>query len=193
MFVKPDYWFVLDDVASHRSGDTLSWYFHSPTTLVPWEEGFRSNTAPGIVVLPAISGLRIRRGEGYAASTRSETPGNVEKINWNRFDRTTTNDSLEQFPILVMPFRTDVPSVQCTRESARRFMVKTGGVTDHLYFSSGRYDDGAVVTDAQFLWTRSSPGHRLRFGIANGTFLKYRGKEIWHSSTPSSSEGEIPH
>jgi len=191
-FVKPHYWFILDNVACQRNGDTLSWYFHSPTSLISFGEGFRSSSSPGIIVLPASANVSVRRGKGNAASTASEVPGKVEEINWNRFDQSTVKDSLRQFPILLFPFRGEIPVVTCSAKSGQQFVVRTGQFTDHLYFSNGRFDDGEVATDARFLWVRSSSGPALRFGISQGTFFRYKGKKVWLSSTPASSEGKIP-
>ncbi len=80
VFVKDSYWFVLDDLSCSRSGDTLSWYFHSPGPLRPAGPGFVSVSAPGIQILPADSPAlkthRKRMGGKQQRENTGEDGGN---------------------------------------------------------------------------------------------------------------------
>ena len=97
LYMKSRYWFIIDDLRSTRTGDTLSWYFHSPTTLQRVGRGYTSTTGPGVSVLPAVAFDR-REGKGWAAATSVTRPGAVEEINWIRFDQTTEAGTKLQVP-----------------------------------------------------------------------------------------------
>jgi hypothetical protein len=191
-FVKPSYWFILDDLRCARSGDTLSWYFHSPSTLVHVDQGFASATTPGIRILPAGIPLSTRTGRGTAASTSDMTPGKTEEIGWVRFDQISSADSLRQFPMLLFPFQKAGNIPKALRLSPRHFIVREERFEDHLYFAETGYKDTMVETDGSFVLVRHTKTHGLRFTIVNGTFLKYGSKLVWSSSKASSGEGQIP-
>jgi len=192
VFVKPHYWFVLDDVTCQRDGDTLSWYFHSPTRLISFPRGFRSISAPGIVVLPASADLTLAVGTGLSASTVDKTPGATQEVNWVRFDQRTSHGSVRQFPVLLLPFESEPQLVEAVQNSSQQFILKTDLFTDKLYFPNGSYDDGEIATDARFLQVRSTSGVPETYSIVHGTYLRYQGKEMWRSPTPASSDGRFP-
>jgi len=191
VFVKDSYWFVLDDLTCSRSGDTLSWYFHSPGPLRPAGPGFVSVSAPGIQILPAEPPLLTRTGTGWAASSSVRIPGKTEEIPWIRFDRIGVRDSSSQFAVLLTPFKHQSPTVSVEKISDRHFTVTTEGSVDHLYFANGSLLDGRVETDGMFLLLKEQGGSDMRFAVVEGTFLKYKGRTIWHSSTPASGEGTL--
>ena len=188
-FVKPSYWFVLDDLNCSRSGDTLSWYFHSPTSLEPSGEGFMSASAPGISVLPVGRPLPSRTGMGWAASTSIMIPGKTELIPWIRFDQVSSRDSARQFCILLSPFQSKGDTRSGSRISSRHFSIASDGVRDHLYFAGGKYADGTVDTDAQFVLIRLRAAGSATFSLIDGTYLNYAGKSLWTSPNRGESEG----
>jgi hypothetical protein len=192
VFVKDSYWFVLDDLSCSRSGDTLSWYFHSPAPLRPAGPGFVSVSAPGIRILPADPPPLTRTGKGWAASSSVRVPGRTEEIPWIRFDRIGVRDSSSQFAILLTPFRHHSPAVSVQEISARHYTLTSSGSVDHLYFANGRFHDGRIETDGMFLLLKERDGADTHFAVVDGTFLKYRGRTIWDSSTPASGEGTLP-
>ncbi|MBP1656907.1 MAG: hypothetical protein H6Q31_1508 [Bacteroidetes bacterium] len=191
-FIKPWYWFVVDDLHSSRSIDTLSWYFHSPTVLLPAGAGFESKSAPGIRIIPVGVNCASRVGKGMAASTSVRVPGKTEEINWVRFDQVSRSDFPSQFPILLFPFRAASEIPRAARLSAQHFVVQNAGSTDNLYFASGAYADGTMQTDASFVLIRKSSDNRLSYVVVNGTYLRYRAKTLWSSDAASSGEGEVP-
>jgi hypothetical protein len=191
-FVKPSYWFTLDDVHSSRGGDTLSWYFHSPVPLVPMGPGYISASAPGIRIVPVGVKCTTLSGKGVAASTTDMTPGKTESIGWIRFDQISLADSTREFPILLFPFRKAAATVNASKLSSGHFVVKHEASEDHLYFPNGIYSDGTVETDGSFVIVREEKDHRRTFTIINGTYLRYRTRIIWSSTTLSSAEGRIP-
>jgi hypothetical protein len=191
-FVKPSYWFILDDMHCTRGGDTLSWYFHSPTSLVPNGPGFASVTAPGIDIIPVGSHFPTRTGKGVAASTSDHTPGKTEEIGWVRFDQPSVADSVHQFPVLLFPFRKAGSIPTATRISPRHYVIQTEQSKDHLYFTGGRYADDAVQSDGSFVLIREEKSGHLHYAIIHGTYLKYGKKTVWMSDSSSSGEGTIP-
>lgn len=191
VFVKDFYWFVLDDLSCSRSGDTLSWYFHSPGVLRQVGPGFMSASSPGIHIIPAGPQLSTRTGKGWAASSSVRIPGKTGEIPWIRFDQIGVRDSVRQFAVLLAPFKhqSDTPSV--ARISGQHFVVTSTGLVNHLYFTNGGYSDGQVETDGVFVWVSAPEGSNPRYAIVDGTFLKYRGRTLWHSPARASGEGKL--
>ncbi len=183
------YWFILDDLSCARSGDTLSWYFHSPEPIEPFGSGYASRTAPGIRILPAGTPLASRRGEGWAAATHDRTPGKTELFPWIRFDQVSAKDSMRQFAVMLDPFR-DAAAVRAVeRVTARHYRVRSPAGEDHLYFAAGKYREGSLDTDADCVLIALGKGRAGRFAVANGTYLRYGGKTVWRSATAGSGEG----
>ena len=190
-FVKPSYWFMLDDLSCTRPGDTLSWYFHSPGKLMPSGAGFISASAPGIRILPVGQIFSARSGKGWAASTSNRIPGKTEEIPWIRFDQIGSRDSSRQFAILLAPFRGHDGVHSAARITGRHYIVESPGSSDHLYFTNGTYSDGTLETDGIFVCVRLREKGASTYAVLDGTYLKYGGKRIWNSATPGSAEGEF--
>jgi hypothetical protein len=190
-FVKPEYWFILDDLTCTRAGDTLSWYFHSPETLLTSGSGYASASAPGIRVLPAGASLTTRRGAGKAASTSERVPGKTEDVGWIRFDQVSTRDSLCQFGILLEPYRSGEAVRSAGKISKRHFVVSAPGVEDHLYFTLGAYSDGTLETDASVVLLRLNQEGESTFAVHNARYLRYGDRILWNSASPASGEGVI--
>lgn len=192
VFVKPFYWFVLDDLDCARSGDTLSWYFHSPTSLLPSGAGFASSSAPGVQIIPVGVPCSTRSGRGVAASSTIKVPGKTEEINWVRFDRLSTAGARTQFPILLAPFQRPQDAPVTARLSAQHYLVERAGTSDHLYFTHGPYKDTTIQTDASFVLLRKTRDGRVNFVVINGTYLNYGTTTVWSSASPRSGEGQLP-
>ena len=190
-FVKPSYWFVLDDLTSSRTGDTLSWYFHSPGELVQSATGFAGISGPGLRILPAGNPGGIRAGKGWAASSTVRVPGKTEEIPWIRFDQTSSKDSVRQFAILLAPFRHQGDACSTEKIADHHYVVNTAGSSDHLYFTNGAFADGTVETDGSFVCIRLRREGPATYAIVNGTYLRYNGRTLWKSSSEGSGEGEI--
>ena len=189
--VKPSYWFVLDDIHCARSADTLSWYFHSPTQLLPAANGFESVSDPGIRIIPVGIDCTTRMGRGMAASSSDLTPGRTEEVAWVRFDQLSSAQDSIQFPVLLFPFPNKGSVPGTWRISPHHFVIKNGDSTDHLYFTGGKYSEGAVQTDGWFVLLRQTEGQQ-RYVVLDGTYLRYHGTTLWSSTSRSSGEGIIP-
>ncbi len=188
VFVDREYWFVLDDVTTGAGPDTLSWYLHSPTRLQTYQRGFRSATAPGLLILPADEGFSFTKGHGMAASTSDLTPGKVEEINWIRLNRIAADRESAQFPVLLYPYPEVPPPVFVERESGSRFRVGRSTTSDVLWFSGGHGDEDGFETDALFVRIHSGGAVR-EATVLDGTFLKYHGRTLWRSGQMTSETG----
>jgi hypothetical protein len=190
-FVKPRYWIVLDQLRCEKDGNTLSWYFHSPTHLIPSATGVRSSTSPGIVVIPAKAGLDARVGKGFATSTDDLTPGKSQEINWIAFDQTSSVGVTKQFPVLLYPYREKALEIEFREVSPEHYRLRTDRFTDDLYFPIHPYGDRDVSTDAVFLLLHHEPEAPVTFSLVQGTYLWYRGKEIRSSRDRVSVDGVV--
>lgn len=191
VFIKPRYWVIFDRLNCEKEGNTLSWYFHSPTHLIPSGPGFQSSFSPGILVLPASGSLMTRTGKGFASSTDDRTPGKTQEIDWIAFEQSTTAASISEFNTLLYPFNSKTPELEFIGNSAH-YIITTSEYTDHLYLSAA-YDDGEVATDAVFLLIHEDSDRQMTYSLIDGTYLNYRGKNIWISRLKSASEGYISH
>jgi hypothetical protein len=124
-----------------------------------------------------------------AASTVDAAPGKTQEINWIRFDQTTAKDSVRQFAVLLYPFREDNPVIAFKRTSTQKMEFERDTFTDALYFPAGTYRDGEVETDAKFVLIRTVSGRGRKYALANGTYLRCGGREVWRSDGVSSAEG----
>ena len=191
-FVKPSYWVIVDQMDCRKGGDTLSWYFHSPTVLVPYSRGYRSSTSPGILVLPANNPMSSRTGTGMAASTHDLTPGKTEQIDWIAFDQLATPGPANKIAVLLYPFKDSLPSAALSTISNGHYRVFSPGMTDDLYYLTGPFEDSEIATDASFLLLRRQQGTPDGFSLVQGTYLRLRGKEVWRSADRTSVEQILP-
>jgi len=191
-FVKPMYWIVVDQMSCTKGGDTLSWYFHSPSALVSHGQGYRSSSSPGILVLPANNPMSSRTGTGMAASTRDLTPGKTEQINWIAFDQLAMPGPANTIAVLLYPFKDLPPSVKLSTISDGHYQVTSPGVTDDLYCLAAPIKKNGVDTDASFLLIRCQEDTPDRFSLVQGTYLRLGGKEVWRSADRASVEQILP-
>jgi hypothetical protein len=191
-FVKPSYWLVVDQLDCKKEGDTLSWYFHSPTVLKPHGQGYQSSASPGILVLPAKNPIGTRTGTGMAARTRDLFPGKTEQINWIAFDQLAVSGTANNIAVLLYPFRDSPPSATISVVSSGHYQVNTTDVTDDLYFLAAPHKNDEVATDASFVLIRRQQGIPDRFSLVEGTYLRLRGREVWKSAVRTSVEQILP-
>jgi hypothetical protein len=189
IFVKPRYWVVLDDLKCEKGGDTLSWYFHTPTTLVKLGGQFRSTTSPGILIAPANEESNFRTGTCMASSTSDLTPGKTEEIRWLALDQTSNAGATSRFNVLLYPFRETSASVTYTEISTHHSIVRDRGFSDDLYYSQRPIDADGISTDATFLLVHHEQGQADHFNLVEGTYLSLAGKRIWESINRTSAEG----
>jgi hypothetical protein len=191
-FVKPSYWMIVDRMDCSRGGDTLSWYFHSPTMLVQHGRGYQSSTTPGILVVPADSPTSSRSGSGMAASTKNLTPGTTEPINWIAFDQVAKSGPANTIAVLLYPFKDASPSATLTAISEQHYRITSPGATDDLYFLNAPLTENGIETDALFLLMHHGPQAQDWFSLVQGTYLRIHGREVWRSNERTSLEQMLP-
>jgi hypothetical protein len=189
-FVKPSYWLVVDRMNCSKEGDTLSWYFHSPTTLLPVAPGYRSATAPGVLLVPA-SPMRSRTGMGMAASTKELVPGKTELINWISFDQVSRPGPGNTIAVLVVPFKDAAPAATLSAISDQHYVAVVSDFRDDIYLPKAPFSDAGIESDASCLLIRHRNGERDRFSLVDGTYLRVRGKDIVRSAKRTSVEGVL--
>jgi hypothetical protein len=129
---------------------------------------------------------------GWAASSTVKIPGRTEQIPWIRFEQMSSPDTARQFAVILSPFRSvEEAPPEGRRVSDRHFIVSSPGDTSHLYFSRGRYADGTLDTDAEFVLVRFAAGSLPSYALIEGSYIRYRGKPVFSAREPGSYEGEI--
>ncbi|MCK5572081.1 MAG: heparinase II/III family protein, partial [Bacteroidetes bacterium] len=191
VFVKPEYWFILDELESGADGNQLSWFFHTPEVLMNSAGGYRTFKEPGLQILPVTPGLVSRRGMGWAASTSDRTPGATELASWCSFEQVSSIDSTHRFPVLLIPFEARPMLVSTRQVSDRHFVVMGESYEDHFCFAGGPYRDEELTIDAQFVWIRLEDDGRTRFAIVDGASVIFRDRVLWESVERGSHEGEL--
>ena len=191
-FINHRYWVVLDNLKCEKGGDTLSWYFHTPTTLLHDEHGYHSDGQPGIIVYPLTGGRSSRTGTSMASSTSDLTPGKTEQINWIAFDQISEPASTIHYNILLFPFRDHRTNVEYAAVSKTHFRVTLSGETDDLYVSNGLMKEGGIETDASVLLLHREGDKTIRFSLVDGTYLRVGSRQLWNSRERTAAEGVIP-
>ncbi len=192
LFVNHRYWILLDDLKCEKKGDTLSWYFHTPSPLVRDGWMFHSTGRPGILIYPLKGGESPRTGTSMASSTSDLTPGKTESIHWIAFDQITNAASTMQYNVLLYPHRGQRAPVEYSAMSETHFRISSPEGVDDLYVSSASTRDGEVETDAQVLLVCREGNQTVRYSLVDGTYLRVRGKQVWSSTKRVAAEGIVP-
>ena len=184
-FVKPDVFVVFDSCVAEKEGQTLSWYFHSPTDLTIGSAGrVQSAAGPGLLLQEGwpdqLSG--VREGQGMCSLAQF---GGHKEIDWIAYDKATVAGDNNRFAVLMLPFAKDPPEVEFTAvpspPGTAALRLVRNGTTDHVVFGNGRRlvpFEGRLVTDGQFAWIRQdaqTPRHGLVIG---GKTLTWQGDPV---------------
>ena len=189
VFVKPYYWLLLDELSCSQSGDTLSWYLHSPDDVRPGGNGWQTVASPGLVVLPAGDPPATSKGIGWAASTIDPTPGSTQQTSWIKFDRISASGSQSIFPIFLIPFQAVPPSVRVDQVSPAHYRLSTLDYTDDIFLpGGGTYEDGTLTTDAECVFLRSQKGKPSVISMIRGSFAQLNGRDLVRVSGKKSAE-----
>lgn len=186
LFVSPSYWLLWDDLSTSRTGDTISWYLHSPSAIIPASDAWRTAGNRGMWILPLGAPGTAQVGTGMAASTVDPTPGSTQEASWIRFDRTSQATGDLRFTIVLVPFKSIVPPPACTAVDSRHLRIRMPLFTDDLYIRPGEKPTGEIETDAECVWIRSRNGLRQDVGMILGTYLKIGGAEVVRTAERSS-------
>jgi hypothetical protein len=191
LFVQPDYWLVFDDVESSHTGDTASWYLHSPRQIVKEGDAWRTSGSPGMWILPAVRGDGTRTGEGRAASTIELEPGKTQRTSWIRFDYLARSGSPVRIPVFLVPFRgpAELPRVEAVGPDHLR--LRTSQYTDDIVLKGGWQGPRGFSTDAEVVWLRSGKGRLRKAAMIGGTRVDSGGSILMQSDTPGSLEIDV--
>jgi hypothetical protein len=127
-----------------------------------------------------------------AASTRDLLPGKTEQINWIAFDQLAASGPANDIAVLLYPFKDSPPSATISAVSTSHYQVTAADVTDDLYYLTAPLKSDEVATDASFLLIRRQQGGPDRFSLVEGTYLRFRGREVWKSAVRTSVEQILP-
>ena len=192
LFVNHRYWVILDDLKCEKGGDTLSWYFHTPTSLVRDGHEYYSTGQPGMLIYPLAGGGSPRTGTSMASSTSDLTPGKTEQINWIAFDQISKAASTMKYNVLLFPYRHEITSVKYSAISGTHFRLQSPEGSDDLYVPSESTREGEIETDALVLVMHHEGNQTVRYSLVDGTYLRVRGKQVWSSTKQVSAEGILP-
>jgi hypothetical protein len=191
VFVRPLYWFVLDDVSGGTSRNIVSWYLHSPEVLLRTDTAYVTLGEKGLLIQPAGGMLPAREGVGWAASTLVTDPGETELINWVAFDQIADSAAGTQCAVLLYPYAHGVPPAFARTVAPGHFVVTRGDTVDHLALGGSTADGGELVTDARFAFVRTVGGTVRHAEASGGTSVRFRGVSVWQSASgPHQVQGE---
>jgi len=191
VFVKPSYWLIYDEITTSRSGDTVSWYLHSPSPLAHPGGDWSTTGAPGLWILPASGKFTSRAGIGRAASTTDADPGKTQQAGWISFDRLGSAGGVVEFPVFLVPFRFPGPAPACTAVGPRHFRITTPDFADDLFLGPANEGGAGVSSDGNCVWLRSSGGRLRTAALVGGTSLMVGRTDLVHLPARGSAEVTI--
>jgi hypothetical protein len=184
-FLKPDLFVVFDSCMAQREGQTLSWYFHSPTDLMVAGAGrVQSASGPGVLLVEAwpdqLSGVREGRGMCSLAQF-----GGYREIDWIAYDKPVRRGNDNRFAVLMLPFADTPPEVEFTALSSPPgtavLRLRRDRSTDFLVFGNGRrlvLMEGRLVTDGALAWIREDGQGQRRGTVIGGPVLTWDGQAV---------------
>lgn len=186
VFIKPDYFVISDFSVAKSEGKTLSWYFHSPTSLTIGGAGrITSSAGPGVQLIEAwpdqLSDIRKDMGMNSLAQY-----GGRKEINWIAYDKPVRTGKNNRFAVLMYPFKNTPPEMEYialpSPPGTAALKLSRTEATDYLIFGNGErltLLDGKLVTDGAFAWVREdSKGQRVGIVIGGGEMLTWDGNDI---------------
>jgi len=184
-FLKPDVFVVFDSCTAQREGQTLSWYFHSPTDLTVAGAGrVVSKCGPGVLLVEAwpdqLSG--VREGQGMCSLAQF---GGHREIDWIAYDKSARPGDDNRFAVLMFPFANAPPEVEFTTLSSpsrtAALQLRRDRTTDLLVFGNGRrlvLLDGRLVTDGALAWMREDSQGQRHGTVIGGETLTWEGQPV---------------
>ena len=184
-FLKPDVFVVFDTCAAEREGQTLSWYFHSPTNLTVGDAGrVVSDSGPGVLLMEAwpdqLSGVREGRGMCSLAQF-----GGHREIDWIAYQKPVRIGPDNRFAVVMLPFKDHPPDVQWTAlpspPGTAALRLCRGQTTDFLVFGNGKpltLMEDRFVTNGVLAWMREDDEGQRRGTVVGGETLTWAGQAV---------------
>jgi len=193
VFVRPFYWFMVDDLTGGAPDQIISWYLHSPEVLLRTDTAYVTLGERGLLIQPAGGMLSAREGVGWAASTLVPDPGETELMNWIAFDQIAAAGSPTRFAVLLYPYAAGVPSVAARTIAPGYFTVTRGDTVDHLVIGGDGTVTEGLATDAQFAFLRTVNGLVRSAEASGGSVVRYRGTVVWEPpQAPDQPDPAVP-
>jgi hypothetical protein len=185
-FLKPDIFLVFDSCHARDDGQTLSWYFHSPTDLKVREGGrVVSETGPGVLLAEAWPDQlgRIRKGRGMCALEERYGDRRHGKIDWIAYDKKTRTGNDNRFAVLMLPFAETPPAVTFralpSPPGTALLQLVHNGIENLVLFGNGTRLElmkGRLVADGALAWMRKNRKGRYTGLRVGGSTLQWDGK-----------------
>jgi len=184
-FLKPDVFVVFDCCTAEREGQTLSWYFHSPTDLTIGNAGrIQSDSGPGVLLLEAwpdqLTG--VRKGQGMCSLAQF---GGYREIDWIAYDKSARPGKSNRFAVLMLPFADVAPEVEFTGlpslPGTAALRLRWAQTTDFIVFGNGQrlvLLEERLVTDGVFAWIREDNEGRRSGEVIGGKTLTWDGEAV---------------
>ena len=185
VLLKPDVFVVFDSCMAEREGQTLSWYFHSPTDLTIGDAGhIQSAAGPGVLLMEAWPNQLIGVREGQGMCSLAQYDG-YREIDWIAYDKTTSPGEDNRFAVLMVPFATAPPEVEFTGlpspPGTANLQIRRNKTTDYLIFGNGKrltLLEGHLVTDGAMAWIQEDAEGQSRGEVIGGETLTWDGEAV---------------
>jgi hypothetical protein len=184
-FLKPDVFVVFDSCTAERDGQTLSWYFHSPTDLTVGSAGrIQSGAGPGVLLMEAWpKQLRgVREGQGMCSLAQF---GGYREIDWIAYDKATRPGEDNRFAVLMLPFATAPPDIDFTGlpspPGTAILRLCRNKTTDILVFGTGQklvLLEERLVTDGALAWIQEDAEGQHHGTVIGGETLTWDGEAV---------------
>jgi hypothetical protein len=187
-FLKPDVFVVFDSCTARLAGQTLSWYFHSPTDLQVGESGrVASARGPGVLLMEAWPGQieKTREGRGMCALENENGERRHGEIAWIAYDKKTRAGHDNRFAVLMLPFAERAPEVTFNAlpspPGTALLQLIRNGVENLIVFGNGRrleLMNGRLAMDGSFAWMQKRRDGRYEACPTPGTTLTWDGRDV---------------
>jgi hypothetical protein len=185
VFVKGDYWLILDQVFTPHVDKQMNWQLHTPLHTDELKNGFISRERPGALFLYAQQDDNIRKikreGDADLRGIPGEEPN--RKIDWLTFRKMTRADSSkDHLATLIYPIKekadTEIQFHQINGEAGVWiFEIKGKTFNDKIILSDGdmhRFSEN-LEGDFTFAWFRSRENTVRKMSLAGVSRLDLSG------------------
>jgi hypothetical protein len=176
VFIKGEYWLLLDRVFTPHADREMNWQLHTPLHTQEVETGFVSKERPGALFCFAHEEAEVekikREGDADLRGIPGEEPN--RKIDWLTFRKSTTADSSKDYlATLIYPLEKKNDSAIEFHQAQKEgdiwlFTVKGDGFSDEIIISDGekhQFND-RLEGDFSFAWIRSRGGKVEKISVA---------------------------
>ena len=185
VFVKGEYWLIVDDVCTSQTNKNLEWNLHTPLDMEITDQGFISKQENGVLLIhPAAEQTEKILKSGYADLRGLPNEKTNRKIDWVVFQKKSKADStLDNFNILAFPFTKETKqhaetvsfsTVETGNKNIAVYEIKTDQYTDVIILSDGNMHNFIknIEGDFSYGWFRFKEDQLSDISIANAGTVK---------------------